>query len=391
MTARLERVLGVESAARPAPRPRSRARFRVQKTLLAAFLASAAAVAEASRIEELCDIRGVRPNQLIGYGLVVGLNGTGDSGQARFTVQSTAAMLRRLGATIDPTTIQTKNAAAVVVTATLPPFANPGTRIDVAVSSLGNARSLQGGTLVQTPLHGADREVYAVAQGPLLLGGFSAEGGSGSGVQNNHVTVGRVPAGAIVERRVAAPALNRDLLVFTLRDPNFVTAQRIVDTINAHVAPNISQAVDSGTIRMRVPPEYRGQQVGLIANVQMLSVTPNAPARVVIDERSGTIVLGTNVRISEVAIAQGGLTVEIRESFAVSQPNPFGEGTTEVVPESEVRAEAATGSLQRLQGSANLADVVTALNALGARPRDLVAIFQALRTAGALQAEIELQ
>ena len=360
---------------------------------VATVLSIALPLAHATRIQELCEVRGIRNNQLVGYGLVVGLNGTGDSGQSRFTVQSTAAMLRRLGATLDPSAIQTKNAAAVMVTATLGPHSNPGTQIDVTVSSLGNARSLQGGTLLQTPLYGADQEVYAVAQGPVLIGGFSAGGNSGSNVTMNHVTVGRVPEGAIVERAVPMPGLQGDHVELSLRSPSFVTARRIVGAINERLGDGTARATDSGTIRVRVPEQFREDMVGLLAEVQVLEVEPDAPARVVIDERTGTVVLGSNVRIREVAIAQGGLSVEINERFTVSQPQaPFGAtGDTAIVPDTEVRAEAQPGALAQMPASASLADVVSALNALGAKPRDLVAIFQALRTAGALQAHIEVQ
>ncbi len=351
---------------------------------------------QAARIQELCEVRGIRQNQLIGYGLVVGLNGTGDTGQARFTIQSTAAMLRRLGATLDPATIQTKNAAAVIVTASLQPHSNPGTRIDVTVSSLGNAKSLLGGTLLQTPLMGADRQVYAAAQGPVVIGGFSASGGSGSSVSLNHVTAGRIPNGAIVERPVKMRMVSGNNIELSLRTPDFVTAKRIVSAINSHFRARVASAPNSGTVRVWVPERFRRDPVGLVAAVQMLDVEPSAPARVVIDERTGTVVLGSGVRISEVAIAQGGLSVEISESFAVSQPQALGDGDTAVVPETEVQAEVkspggAPGALRVVPNSASLADVVSALNALGAGPRDLIAIFQALRTAGALQADVEIQ
>lgn len=350
-----------------------------------------AAPVHATRIEDLTEVRGVRENQLTGYGLVVGLNGTGDSGQARFTVQSTAAMLRRLGATLDPAQIQTKNAAAVIITATLPPFANPGTRIDVSVSSLGNARSLVGGTLVQTPLVGADRNVYAVAQGTVIVGGFSASGASGSSFSLNHTTVGRVPEGAIVERRVRMPAISNREIALTLHDPSFVLAQRIVEAIDGHLGAGSAAALDPATVRIRVPDRWRENPVGLLAAIQALDVEPESSSRVVIDERTGTVVLGANVRIREVAIAQGGLTIEVRESAQVSQPNSFGEGQTAVVPSSEVRAAVDPGSLHRIPATASLSDVITALNALGANPRDLISIFQALRTAGALDADLEVQ
>lgn len=352
--------------------------------------------ASATRVLELCDIAGVRPNQVIGYGLVVGLNNTGDLGQARFTLQSTAAMLRRLGATVDPRTIRTRNAAAVMVTATLPSSANPGTRIDVNVSSLGNARSLLGGTLLQTPLYGADRQVYAVAQGPVLLGGFGAAGASGSSVTRNHLTAGRVPEGGIVERRVPGNGVPQNgPLTLSLRQPSFITAERIVSAIRGEFGDESAEATDSGTVRITVPDDFQDNRVGLLARIQVLDVEPEIRARVVIDERTGTIVMGGAVRIREVAIAQGGLTVRVTEAPAVSQPNALAEGNTAVVPQTGVEAEseggAANGPFRRVSDTATLEDVVQALNALGARPRDLIAIFEALRTAGALSAEIEVQ
>jgi flagellar P-ring protein precursor FlgI len=355
------------------------------------LLLASSAPAEATRIQELCDVRGVRTNQLTGYGLVVGLNNTGDMGQSRFTVQSTAAMLRRLGATIDPAAIQTRNAAAVVVTANLPPFAAPGTRIDVTVSSLGNARSLMGGTLVQTPLYGGDRRVYAVAHGPLIVGGFQAAGRTGSMVMQNHVTTGRIPNGAIIERATEMPGLRNDAIVLSLRSPNFVTAQRIADAINQRLGDTTAAPLDSGSVRVKVPENYRQNVVGLLAEVHVLEVEPNIPARVVIDERTGTVVLGAGVRIGQAAVAQGGLTVEIAERFDASQPNALGLGRTAVLPDSEVRASSRAGRMQLLPASADLTQVVDALNALGARPRDLIAIFQALHKAGALQADLEVQ
>ena len=398
----------MSSRSKNARRPR---RLRVLLTAAASSVAMLVLVASAaaSPVRDLTEIRGVRENQLVGYGLVVGLNGTGDSGQARFTLQSTAAMLRRLGATIDPSMIQTKNAAAVMITATLPAHAQPGTHLDVTVSSLGNARSLLGGTLLQTPLLGADRNVYAVAQGPVIIGGFSAGGGSGSSVSLNHVTAGRVPAGAIVEREVPMHAIDGDMIELSLRDPSFVTASRIVHAIEGELGEGMARAVDSGRVQVRIPEAYRRDRVGLVATIQMLEVEPDAPSRVVIDERTGTVVLGGDVSIGEVAIAQGGLTIEIEERFDVAQPNAFGAGQTAVVPDTEVRASVSSdlappstptdanrgvsgnGALAHVPSQATLRDVVAALNALGAGPRDLIAIFQALRSAGALQAELEVQ
>ena len=365
---------------------------RIAAALLAlAFMwLSFTPTARATRIAELCDVRGVRPNQLIGYGLVVGLGGTGDSGQARFTVQSTAAMLRRLGATIDPLQIQTKNAAAVMVTATLPPYGNPGMRIDVLVSSIGNAKSIEGGTLLQTPLFGADRVVYAVAQGALLVGGFAAEGG-GASVKQNATTVGRVPMGAIVERRAPTPGLSNETILLQLRTPSFVTATRIVQMINQEIAPGAAQAIDSGTIKLTVGDGDKSDPVALLARIQLLDVEADAPVRIVIDERTGTVVLGAGVRIAEVAIAQGGLTVAVERVPLVSQPAPFSQGKTTVVEQGKVTATVEGGSIRHVPATASLNEVVQALNLLGAKPRNLIAIFEALRTSGALTAEIEVQ
>lgn len=370
--------------------------------LVAALLGFAgfAPSAQATRIEELTEIRGVRSNQVTGYGLVVGLAGTGDTGQSRFTLQSTAAMLRRLGATIDPSMIQTKNAAAVIVTATLPPFATPGSRIDVVVSSLGNARSLQGGTLVQTPLYGGNRQIYAVAQGAVLVGGFSASGLTGSRVSENHPTAGRVPGGGIIERPIQMSPLTNGNIELNLRDASFITATRIAEAINGSLGEGTARAVDGATVRVAVAEEQRENAVALLAQIQALDVEPSSTARVVIDERTGTVVLGSGVRISEVAIAQGGLTVEVNESFGVSQPQPFGNGETAVVPDTQVQAQQGAGAgaqgtprptVHHVQSTASLQDVVTALNSLGVRPRDLIPIFQALSTAGALHAHIEVQ
>jgi flagellar P-ring protein precursor FlgI len=368
----------------------------ISLVILAASFGALVPSADAARLEELVDVQGIRPNQLIGYGLVVGLNNTGDRGQARFTVQSTAAMLRRLGATIDPNTIQmlnlTRNAAAVMITATLPANASSGMRVDVVVSSLANARSLAGGTLLQTPLYGADRQVYAVAQGPVLVGGYTAQGASGTTVSVNHTTVGRVPEGGIVERPIRQE-LSNEALVLQLREPSFITAQRVVEKLNETFGENSAQAVDSANVRLTVPETFRANPVGLVAQLQALDVIPDSPARVVIDERTGTIALGENVRISQVAIAQGGLTVEILEQPAVSQPGAFAGpgGVTTTVDQSQVNATLEPGQLRFIDNTASLRDVVAALNALGVRPRDLAPIFQALRTAGALRARIEVQ
>jgi flagellar P-ring protein precursor FlgI len=377
----------------------SRTRTTVLRSLAAlAFVVTAtlgpAPRAHATRIEDLCDVGGVRPNQLVGYGLVVGLNQSGDRGQDRFTVQSTAAMLRRLGATVDLETIQNiqmRNAAAVMVTATIPGAATAGLRVDVNVASIGNARSLLGGVLLQTPLYGADRRVYAVAQGPVLVGGFAAVGQSGSRVQQNHPTSGRVPEGAIVERRIEGPELGANGIFLQLRDPSFVTAERIAQAVVASLGEGSAEAVDHALVKVTVPEAFRTRPVALVAQLALLEVEPDSIARVVVDERTGTVVLGAGVRITEAAVAHGNLTVEIVEQPAVSQPAPLAAGTTTTVPQSQVTAESEGSAVALVPNAASLREVVAALNALGARPRDLVPILQALHTAGALRARIESQ
>jgi flagellar P-ring protein precursor FlgI len=371
-------------------------KFSILVALLLCSL-SMPGLVQAARVEEMCEVNGARPNQLIGYGLVVGLNNTGDTGQSRFTIQSTAAMLRRLGATVDQRAIQTKNAAAVMITATLPPFASPGVRVDVTVSSLGNARSLFGGTLLQTPLFGADKRVYAVAQGPVLVGGFNASGVTGSSVQKNHTTAGRVPEGAIVERQVPSTAMAGGPLLLALREPSFVNARRIATAIDVALGAGSATPLDGGRVEVRTPAQYKSDPVGLIAAVSLIEVDPDNSARVVIDERTGTVVIGSAVRISEVAIAQGGLTIEIQEQQMVSQPAPFtmnGNASSQVVPKTDVKVDQGPEgrpALSHVKQSATLKELVDALNAIGVRPRDLIAIFQALRSAGALSARIEVQ
>jgi flagellar P-ring protein FlgI len=350
--------------------------------------------ASAARVEELCDVNGVRSNQLIGYGLVVGLNNTGDTGQSRFTVQSTAAMLRRLGATVDQRAIQTRNAAAVMIVANLPPFASPGAKVDIVVSSMGNARSLFGGTLLQTPLFGADKKVYAVGQGPVIVGGYLATAFTGSSFTRNHTTTGRVPEGALVERQVPGPVFGDGPVTLNLREPSFVNATRIVAAIDAALGAGTATALDGGRVQVKTPSQFDKNPVALLAAVSVIEVDPDISGKVVIDERTGTIVVGGAVRIQEVAIAQGGLTVEIQEQQLVSQPAPLtlgGQATTAVVPKSEVKVDEKNIGLAHVKASASLKELVDALNAIGAGPRDLIGIFQALRTAGALSARVEVQ
>lgn len=346
--------------------------------------------ANTTRIKDIVDIEGVRDNQLVGYGLVVGLNGSGDSlKNSPFTQQSMIAMLERLGVNIKGQKLNSGNVAAVMVTATLPPFQNQGTRIDVSVSSLGDAKSLQGGTLLVTPLLGADGEVYAVAQGPLTISGYSVEGDSATFVQNIP-TAGRIPEGAIIERTIPYQLANQNELHLTLKNPDFTTARRIARAINGFMSSPVSVAENSTSIKISKPSGYKGTIVDLVTDIEQLPVQPDQVARVVIDERSGVIVMGSDVRISTVAIAQGNLTIKITETPQVSQPNPFAEqGQTVVVPRTDINVN--TGAdvrLGMLDGGVTLQDLVTGLNKLGVSPRDTITILQAIKAAGALQAEI---
>jgi len=364
--------------------------------LLAVLLAwLAAAPAEpaiaASRIKDIADFEGVRPNVLIGYGLVVGLNGTGDSlRNAVFTQESLVAMLERLGVSTRGVNLNTKNVAAVMVTATLPPFARQGSRIDASVSAMGDAKSLLGGTLLATPLLGADGEVYAVAQGALAIGGFEAKGEAQS-VTRGVPTAARLPAGALVEREVPFALDSLPELRLALRNPDFTTAQRVAAAINSRLEGAPARALDPTTVRLPIPPAWRGRTAALLSEIEQLPVEPDHPARIVIDEGSGIIVIGDKVRISRVAVAQGNLTVRITETPQVAQPNPLAAGETVVVPRTNVEVDTQPDrKLVVLETGATLDALVDGLNALGVGPRDMIAIIQAIKAAGALQAEIEV-
>lgn len=355
------------------------------------LLGAGALPADATRIKDVADFEGVRDNVLIGYGLVVGLSGTGDSlRNAVFTQESLVAMLERLGVSTRGNSLNTRNVAAVMVTATLPPFARQGSRIDVRVSALGDAKSLAGGSLLVTPLLGADGEVYAVAQGALAVSGFSA-GGTGDEVSRGVATAGRLPAGAIVEREVAFSLDALDQLRLALRNPDFTTARRIAVAINERLGDATARALDAGTVRIAVPAAFSDRKAYLLSEVEQLPVTPDQPARIVIDESAGIIVMGENVRISRVAVAQGNLTVRITETPSVSQPAPLSEGETVVVPRSRVEVDDASGRrMAVLEPGITLQALVDGLNALGVGPRDMIAILQAIKAAGALQAELEV-
>ncbi|MGE0613533.1 MAG: flagellar basal body P-ring protein FlgI [Hyphomicrobiales bacterium] len=346
----------------------------------------------ASRIKDLVDFEGIRENQLIGYGLVVGLNGTGDTLQnTPFTKQSLQAMLERLGVNTRNIDLKTTNVAAVMVTADLPPFATQGTRIDISVSALGNASSLQGGTLLVTPLHGADGEVYAVGQGPVAIAGFKVQGDAAS-ITRGVPTVGRISNGAIVEREISYNIAHQRQLRLALRNPDLTTARRIATSINAFSALNIAWALDPGTVRIELPQNYEQSIVNLLMDIEQLRIEPDQVAKVVIDESTGIIVMGKDVQVSTVAIAQGNLTVTITEAPQVSQPTPFSEGgETVVVPRTRVTADDESyRKLGIVGGGVTLRELVDGLNALGIGPRDMISILQAIKAAGALQAEIEV-
>jgi flagellar P-ring protein precursor FlgI len=343
-----------------------------------------------ARVKDIAHIAGVRENQLIGYGLIVGLNGTGDGSNTAFTTQTISSMLQAMGITVSPRDIKVRNVAAVMVTATLPPFARHGGRVDALVSSLGDAKSLQGGTLLLTPLRAPNGEIYAVAQGPLSIGGFAASGKAGGGIQKNHPTVGHIAGGALIEREVPLNFNSKHRLQLMLNHPDFTTSSRLVKTINTFVKGDVAQAMDSGTIEVQVPEKYRNNLVEFVSVLESIDVMPDSIAKVVLDERTGTVVIGENVNIATVAIAHGNLSIEIKERQSVSQPAPFSQGETVVSPNTDVKVQEEGGKLVLLQRSVTIRDLVRALNSIGVTPRDLIAIFQAIKASGALQAKLEI-
>ncbi len=367
----------------------SRCLPRLLAGLVAAILAAASAHAT-SRIKDLANIEGVRQNQLIGYGLVVGLNGTGDTlNNIPFTKQSLQAMLERMGVNIRGANIRTGNVAAVMVTGNLPAFSTQGTRMDVTVSALGDAKSLMGGTLLVTPLLAADGNVYAVAQGSLAIGGFSAQGDAAS-ITRGVPTVGRIANGAIIEREIDF-ALNRLPNVrLALRNADFTTAKRIASAVNDYLGTRSAEPVDPSTVTLSVPAEFKGNVVALLTEIEQLQVEPDQAAKIVIDERSGIIVMGRDVRVATVAIAQGNLTITVSEAPQVSQPNPLSRGRTVVVPRTQVGVQEDGKKLAVVKNGVSLQQLVDGLNALGIGPRDMIAILQAIKAAGAIEADIEV-
>ena len=350
----------------------------------------AISTAHAIRIKDLASFEGVRDNQLMGYGLVVGLNGTGDSDQTRIQTQSVVNVLERMGITTSVNDIKVKNVAAVMVTATLPPFAKQGNHLDVLVSSLGDAKSIAGGTLLMAPLKGADNQIYAVAQGSILTNSF-AFGGQGATAQKNHPTAGRVPNGALVERELPNTLAGKSVLNLNLNVADFTTASRIVTVVNDKFKSAVAASSDPGSVTLTIPEAYANRAVEFVASLERLEVKPDLLAKVVLNERTGTIVMGENVRISTVAVTHGNLSLVIKETPLVSQPAPFSKtGETKVVPRTDLKVEEENRRLLVLQEGASIGDVVRALNQLGVTPRDLISIIQAVKAAGALQAELSI-
>jgi flagellar P-ring protein precursor FlgI len=380
----------------PAPRPRPAAPGRRHRAAaralaglaLAALAALPSAPAAAVRVKELAAVQGSRENQLIGYGIVVGLAGTGDTERVLFTQQSVANMLGKLGIRLDPAQVRARNVAAVMVTARLPAFTRPGATLDVTVASMGNARSIAGGVLLLTPLAAADGQVYAVAQGSVQVGGYLA-GAPGAWTSKNTPTAGRVPSGATVERPVL-PSLSGDALVLGLHSPDFTTASRIAAAVNGALGQGSARALDAAAVEVKVPEAMKEDTVGLLARLEALEVEADRRAKVVVSERTGTVVAGASVRLRAATVAQGGLKVSVQRVPIVSQPAPFSAGTTVQTQQTYTSAEEEGRGAVALPDTSTVADLAGALNLLGVKPRDLIAILEALKAAGALDAELEV-
>ena len=343
-----------------------------------------------ARIKDIAAIEGIRDNQLTGYGLVVGLDGTGDNSKIDFTVKALANMMERMGIHVDKTQLKVKNVAAVMVTADMPPFARIGNRIDVLVSSLGDATSLSGGTLLLTYLKGVDGKVYALAQGAVAIGGIGA-GGKGGGTQKNHLEVARIANGASVEREIPLNLNGKKKLILSLFNPDFTTAKRMADTINASIGEGIARVVDSNALALNVPEKMRKKNVAkFIADIETLSIVPDSVARVVVNEKTGTVVIGENVTISTVAVAHGNLTITIQKNQNVSQPSPLSQGTTVATSNKNVNINEQKARVMMLPGSSTIGKLVKGLNSIGVSPRDLISILQAIKASGALQAELDI-
>jgi flagellar P-ring protein precursor FlgI len=366
-------------------RGRSLAAVLVLTGLLSAALV---APALAVRLKDIASFSGMRTNELVGYGLVVGLTGTGDGTSSAFTIRSMVNMLDKMGVQVDPGKIKPKNVAAVMVTAKMPASSRPGSNLDVAVSSLGDAKSLLGGVLLLTPLKGVDGQVYALAQGPLTIGGFTASGEAAT-AQKNISTVGRIPNGAVVERGVPFKFNSQESMTVSLNEADFTTVMQVVNRINSNLGGGYARAQDASTIELSVPDKFRGNMVPLMASLENMDVSPDARAKVVVDEKTGTVVVGSEVRLSRVAVAHGNLQIVISENPQVSQPGPFSQGKTVVTPQTNVAVHEQNNRLMLVEG-ATLQELVDGLNAIGATPRDLISIIRTLKSAGALHADLEV-
>jgi flagellar P-ring protein FlgI len=358
-------------------------------TIAALIIAAASAPAQV-RIKDIAGMQGVRSNQLVGYGIVVGLEGSGDSNSTFFTAQSVVNALQKIGINVPPGLVKVKNVAAVLVTADLPAFVKNGARIDVTVSSIGDARSLQGGLLIQTPLKGADGDVYAVAQGSLTIGGFNVQAG-GSKSQKNHVNVGRIPGGALVENEVPASFTDGSSLSITLKEADFTTANRIAEAINTKLGETRAQAMDPYTIRVTIPEASRSNPIAFYAQIEELPVVPDTRARIVVNERTGTVVIGGNVRVSPCAIAHGNIQVKVENTPIVVPAAPFTNSKPIVVPQKDVKVKEQSAQLAAVPATTTVDDLVKALNKLGVTPRDLIAILQLMRKAGHIAADVDVE
>ncbi len=343
--------------------------------------------AQAVRIKDLVAIKGIRTNQLIGYGLVVGLNGTGDKSGAEFTIQSLSNMMEHMGVHVNKSQLKVKNVAAVMVTAKMIPFTQIGSRIDILVSSVGDAKSLSGGTLLLTPLLGVDGNVYALAQGAIALGGAGAEGAAG-GVTKNHLLAARISGGATLEKEISVALNGKKELTLVLINPDFTTVLRIAKTINKKIGKGVARAVDSGTLQLEIPKGMRLNVAEYIGRIEPLDVIPDTVAKIIVNEKTGTVVIGENVRISTVAVSHGNLSITIKEYEEVSQPAPLSQGETVTVKETEIDIEEEISEVILVPGGSSIGELVRALNAIGVTPRDLISIFQSIKASGALQAEL---
>ena len=342
------------------------------------------------RVKDIASIKGVESKQLIGYGLIVGLDGSGDGRKSIFTVQAVANMLQRMGMTVPADDIRLKNVASVMVTADVPAFANKGSQMDVTVSSMGDAKSLEGGVLLMTPLLGSDRAAYATAQGAVSIGGFNVQSGSGERIRKNYALVGRVPQGAKLVRELSSDFYKNNSLGIVLKRPDFTSAARLVEAINQSFNAEIATAKDAGEVTVNLPPEYQAvdKMIGFVSQLELLEIETDGLARIVINERTGTIVVGERVKVRPVAVAHGNLNIEIRSNPIVSQPGPFSQGQTVVVPQTSTTVTQDRGKVMVIENAINVKNIAQALNALGVTPRDLIAIFQAMRQAGALNADL---